>query len=96
MITKNTGRMAALTVLCLFTFSSCFSCSKNKIPSKDKPGDNPVDSTEIEEPVDPALFPDMVEIPEGSFTMGTAGASGQDYDEAPAHKVTVSAFRKIR
>lgn len=85
--------MAVLTVLCLFTFSSCFSCSKNKQPSKEEPADNPVDSTEFQEPIDPALFPDMVEIPEGTFTMGTSGTSGKDYDEAPAHKVTISAFR---
>ena len=35
----------------------------------------------------------MVDIPSGSFTMGTAGASGEDYDEAPAHGVTLDAFR---
>ena len=94
MIKTNTGRVALLTVLCLFTFSSCFSCTKGKVPAKEKdPDDVPADTTEIEEPVDPALFPEMIEIPAGSFTMGTAGASGKNYDEAPAHKVTVSAFR---
>lgn len=97
MITKNTSRIAVLTVLCLFTFSSCFSCSKSKLPPEEKPIDNPVDSTETEEPadpvLDPALLPTMVEIPAGTFTMGTAGASGQDYDEAPAHEVTLAAFR---
>jgi len=35
----------------------------------------------------------MVEIPAGSFTMGTSGASGKNYDEAPAHSVSVSAFK---
>lgn len=36
--------------------------------------------------------PEMVEIPEGTFVMGSKG-SGYDYDESPAHKVTISAFR---
>lgn len=36
--------------------------------------------------------PKMVSIPAGSFTMGSAG-EGYNYDEAPAHKVTVSAFK---
>ena len=57
-----------------------------------EPETKPVETEEIKL-VDPALLPDMVEIPEGAFTMGTSGASGQDYDEAPAHQVKVSAFR---
>ena len=41
-------------------------------------------------------LPQMVEIPGGTFIMGTAGARGFDYDEAPAHSVTVSAFSMSR
>ena len=51
------------------------------------------DTTAVEQPVDPSLLPVMVDIPSGTFTMGTAGASGQDYDEGPAHEVTLAAFR---
>ena len=51
------------------------------------------DSLEEIEPVSPDLLPDMVEIPEGIFLMGCTSASGQDYDETPAHSVSVSAFR---
>ena len=36
--------------------------------------------------------PDMVEIPAGSFYMGSNGG-GYDYDEAPLHKVTLAAFK---
>ena len=35
----------------------------------------------------------MVEIPAGSFTMGTAQPPMEDWDEAPAHCVSVPAFR---
>lgn len=37
-------------------------------------------------------LPEMVEIPGGSFIMGDAEASGFNYDETPAHSVTVSGF----
>ena len=36
--------------------------------------------------------PEMKDIPAGSFTMGSAG-EGYDFDEAPLHEVSVSAFR---
>ena len=36
--------------------------------------------------------PRMVDIPAGTFIMGSSG-EGYDFDEAPAHKVTLSAFR---
>lgn len=36
--------------------------------------------------------PKMVDIPGGTFIMGNSG-EGYNYDEAPAHKVTLSAFR---
>jgi len=35
--------------------------------------------------------PPMVEIPSGTFMMGSAG-EGKNYDEAPQHEVTVSSF----
>lgn len=37
-----------------------------------------------------SVTPKMVDIPTGSFTMGTAGA---DNDEGPAHKVAIAPFR---
>jgi len=79
----------------LLVFSMCVSCSPKNIQPVTPP-DVPADTTDTptpgpEEPV--VYLPDMVEIPAGTFTMGTEGASGQDYDEAPAHKVTLSAFR---
>lgn len=46
----------------------------------------------VTEPLDSALVPQVVPVPAGSFTMGTAGAKGADYDEAPAHTVSLSAF----
>ncbi|MBO4605306.1 MAG: SUMF1/EgtB/PvdO family nonheme iron enzyme [Bacteroidales bacterium] len=96
--------MTVTTVIGWFLLSACFSCTPNNVPPKDEPvieepTDSsevtpPEDSTEVEPPkVDPALLPEMVEIPEGTFMMGSASASGADYDEAPAHSVSVSAFR---
>lgn len=95
--------MTVVSIFVWLLFSACFSCTPNHAPEKDKPVNvdpadttdtNPADTTEPEIPkVDPSLLPGMVDIPEGTFTMGTAGASGQEYDEAPAHSVTVSAFR---
>ena len=35
----------------------------------------------------------MVEIPSGSFTMGTAQPPMEDWDEAPARCISVPAFR---
>ena len=63
------------------------------IDKPENPDDNPDDEKEDETPVDPALLPTMVEVPGGTFQMGTSGASDKNYDEAPAHSVTVSAFR---
>ena len=40
-----------------------------------------------------AFIPRMVEIPAGSFTMGTALPPMEDWDEAPARCVSVRAFR---
>lgn len=37
-------------------------------------------------------LPEIVEIPGGTFIMGDAEASGFNYDETPAHSVTVSGF----
>ncbi len=39
------------------------------------------------------FLPKMVEIPAGSFTMGTAQPPMEDWDEAPARCVSVQAFR---
>ncbi|MDE6872145.1 MAG: SUMF1/EgtB/PvdO family nonheme iron enzyme [Bacteroidales bacterium] len=39
-------------------------------------------------------MPQMTEIPEGIFMMGSANASGENYDEAPRHEVVITkAFR---
>lgn len=56
-----------------------------------EPEDDPTPDPE-DDPT-PVILPTMVDIPAGTFQMGTQGASGQDYDEAPAHQVTVSAFK---
>ena len=87
--------MVVPAVLSLFVFSSCISCTPKNIQPV-TPGDEPTDTTDTpnpgqEEPV--VYLPDMVDIPAGTFTMGTEGASGEDYDEAPAHLVSVSAFK---
>ena len=87
--------MVVPAVLSLFVFSSCISCTPKNIQPV-TPEDDPVDTTDTPAPgpQEPVVYlPDMVEIPAGSFMMGTQGASGQDYDEAPAHKVNLSAFR---
>lgn len=81
-----------LTFILLAASVAPVSCKHEDSPEK-KTTVEPADTSEIIKPVDPALLPAMVEIPEGRFTMGTSGASGQDYDEAPTHEVTVSAFR---
>lgn len=61
-------------------------------PTPDDP--TPDDPTpEDPSPLDEALIPQMVDIPAGSFTMGSDTASGEDYDEYPAHTVTLDAFR---
>ena len=45
------------------------------------------------EPFDIENLPDMVDIPAGTFLMGTASPSAVNYDEAPQHRVSVSAFQ---
>ncbi len=42
--------------------------------------------------LNPANFPEMVEIPGGTFWMGSPEGKGDD-DEKPRHKVTIPAFR---
>lgn len=88
---------AAVAALLLIPVSAC---SKSSETDKADQTDDPevVNPPEPEpepdpDPVDPALLPAMVEIPGGTFQMGTSGAGGVNYDEAPAHSVTVSAFR---
>ncbi len=83
-------------------FAQASSCSKekkpadNQEPSREEPDTppEPVNPPEpVDPPVDPELLPTMVDIPGGTFQMGTPDASGANYDEAPAHSVTVDAFR---
>ena len=74
----------------LVVFSCACSGEKNETPEVTE---EPAVEGSVTEPLDPSLIPETVEIPAGTFTMGTAGANGADYDEAPAHKVSVSAFR---
>lgn len=66
------------------------------LPSCQRP-ENPGDSGTVVEPEpepepepDDYTVPEMVEIPAGSFVMGSNYASGEDSDEAPAHRVTFS------
>jgi len=42
----------------------------------------------------PSVFPDLVRIPGGTFTMG--GKAGTEANESPAHKVTLSTFYLAR
>ena len=90
--------MSFIAIAVLAMAVACTSCKEKQNPSgnNNQGTEEPVPEPEPEpepEPVDPALLPAMVEVPGGTFTMGTAGASGEDYDEAPAHSVTVDAFR---
>ena len=85
----------AIAATCFISFG-CISCSEKQKEDNPEEQTTPEPESETEqelEPVDPALLPAMVNVPEGTFTMGTSGASGEDYDEAPVHSVTLSAFR---
>lgn len=93
-------KLSLFVVMAALTFAPAHSCKPAEAPPKGTtdPGGDPTPEPEPEpepdpDPVDPALLPAMVDIPAGQFQMGTQGASGQDYDEAPAHSVSVSAFR---
>lgn len=89
---KRTFLFLTMAMLVLLPVASCQPNEQQTQEQEEQTTPEPEPEPEPE-PVDPALLPAMVEIPEGTFQMGTAGASGQDYDEAPAHQVSVSAFR---
>jgi len=74
-------RIFLFAAIAAFTIAPACSCQRTEDNKEPEP-----ETFEIEN------LPEMVEIPEGTFTMGTAGSSGFNYDEAPAHSVTVSAF----
>lgn len=84
---KNHSLLASLIIV---PFCAIVSCAPNQ-------GVNPPDSqqeTEEEyEPFDIENLPEMVDIPEGLCQIGTANPSAENYDEAPAHTIVVSAFR---
>ena len=101
-------RLFLFVILAAFIVAPAHSCKPAEAPQEkteekadnpsDDPGEDPgedpgTDPGTDPAPLDPTLIPTMVDIPAGTFQMGTAGASGQDYDEAPAHSVTLSAFK---
>jgi|GEM_PF-5741497 len=85
----KTNHFLLLVPAVALTLFSC-ACTGEKKETPDVPEEPAA------EPLDPSLIPETVEIPAGTFTMGTAGAGGADYDEAPVRSVTLSAFRMGR